>query len=1132
MSRRVLPLAVAVSVVAAISLSTAGAASAAAPRGLRAAANQPTIVGAPIQAPKSVSGRAARSDRSLFHLRGSKLTPVMIKLDYDAVSSYAGGVRGYAATSPAVTHRSIAHNAAAVSAYQRYASRFDARVRSGINARISGVRYVGAYHLAYGGISALVPANRIAALMKVKGVAAVQKDSLLHPLDNQQTLDFLGAPLVWPGLGGQDNAGSNVIVANIDTGVWPENPLFADNGLPAPPGTYDCQFGDGSDPNLGPAFSCNNKLIGAYAFTDTYQLVSGAGPDQFCDPGGACSARDSDGHGTHTLSTAAGDRVDHAPIEGIDRGPVSGIAPGAHVIAYRVCLEDGCYESDSVAAVNQAIENGVNILNFSVSGGADPYSDAVELAFLDAYNAGIQVNASAGNAGPGAGTSDHGGAWVDTVAASTPPVYYLSTLHLKAGNGDTLDLTGSEITPGITSATKVVLASKIHGYDALCSNPLPTGTKGAGAIVACQRGNPVGRNADSFNVMQGGAVGMILFNPTHQDLFTDNFFIPTIMLDGAPFSGSPAPTTDQFLAFMAAHVNVHATWDPGTLQSITPDVVTTFSSRGPTGSWLKPTITAPGIESLAGNTPESIDVASGPNGELYQAIAGTSMSSPHAAGVAALVKAVHPDWTPGQITSALMTSAVPALGSDGVTPATPFEAGSGSIRADRAVQPTLTFDVPPQDYYDAATDPLHRVDLNLPSVDATTMPGLLTTTRTAENVSGRTQSFTASTTSTGGTITVSPKKFSIPAGGTRSFDITIRGADLPEGQYFGRITLAPGKASNTVVIPVAFVKTQGVVSVTNTCLPTTILKGNSTDCDVQVVNNSPLASDTSVSVTTSNATRLPIQNVDSSDPVDSSASGFTWSGTLAPAVAPAITSITPGGSPAGYLPLSGFGLTPQPGFGDETLANFGVPAFQYGHETYDTVGVDSNGYVVIGGGTSQDNDCCDPQTMPDPARPNNVVAPFWTDLNVAQGGAVYVGFLFTGSSCAAPPPDACWVVADWEGVPVFGTSLHQNFEVWIQLAGDSVTYAYGDMDGPDALTPMTAGAENRDGTSGANQAPAANSDFTVNDGSPTPGGTFDATYQALGRRAGDYTVTADVDSDQVKGTTSVPVHITVTKSFT
>ena len=180
-------------------------------------------------------------------------------------------------------------------------------------------------------------------------------------------------------------------------------------------------------PRSADPFTCNDKLIGAYAFTDTYMQFIGALPGENCDNAtGECSARDADGHGTHTASTAAGSRA-NASIFGINRGTISGMAPGAHVIAYRVCLDQGCFESDSVAAVGQAIEDGVDVINFSIGGGATPYSDPVEIAFLEAYDNGILVNASAGNSGPGAATADHGGAWVNTVGASTSDRHFLTT---------------------------------------------------------------------------------------------------------------------------------------------------------------------------------------------------------------------------------------------------------------------------------------------------------------------------------------------------------------------------------------------------------------------------------------------------------------------------------------------------------------------------------------------------------------------------------------------------------------------------------------------------------------------------------------------------------------------------------
>ena len=146
------------------------------------------------------------------------------------------------------------------------------------------------------------------------------------------------------------------------------------------------------------------------------------------------SARDSNGHGTHTATTSAGGPVAHANPLGIDRGPIHGIAPAAHVSVYKICGVQGCFPSDSAQAVGRAILDGVRVINFSISGGSSPYSDPVELAFLDAYAAGVLVSASAGNSGPGAATADHLSPWVTTVAASTQSRTFQSTLSL-AGTG-------------------------------------------------------------------------------------------------------------------------------------------------------------------------------------------------------------------------------------------------------------------------------------------------------------------------------------------------------------------------------------------------------------------------------------------------------------------------------------------------------------------------------------------------------------------------------------------------------------------------------------------------------------------------------------------------------------------------
>ena len=177
-------------------------------------------------------------------------------------------------------------------------------------------RLVYRYSYAYGGLAVRLPANRAAALAQVPGVVAVQRSRLEHPLTDV-TPGFLRASDLWPSLGGAAHAGEGVLVGVIDTGIWPEHPSFDDVGLadPRPGHTYPCGFGNGSDPVLGDAFMCTHKLVGAEAFTTSYLQAFGALGGEFCRVATlTCSARDADGHGSHTASTAAGDTGVQATI--------------------------------------------------------------------------------------------------------------------------------------------------------------------------------------------------------------------------------------------------------------------------------------------------------------------------------------------------------------------------------------------------------------------------------------------------------------------------------------------------------------------------------------------------------------------------------------------------------------------------------------------------------------------------------------------------------------------------------------------------------------------------------------------------------------------------------------------------
>ncbi|HTP10782.1 MAG TPA: S8 family peptidase, partial [Anaerolineae bacterium] len=767
---------------------------------------------------------------------------VIVKLDVDSVASYDGGLAGLPATNPkAANTPSLDMSSANVKLYQAYVDNVQQDFQTSVAKTIPGAEVVNQYDLIFGGVSMVVPADQVSTLAKMPGVVAVYPDELLH-LDTDNSPQFIGAPTAWNLGGGQENAGEGVVVGVLDTGIWPEHPSFSDpdpSGKPYAPlaswhGTT-CQFGS-AVPGDAP-FTCNNKLVGAARFMATYSALNASLPDEYL------SARDDDGHGTHTSSTAAGNANVAASIFGVPRGLISGIAPRARIAMYKVCGAAGCYSSDSAAAVQQAIQDGVNVINFSISGGANPYSDAVELAFLDAYNAGVFVSASAGNSGPGADTTDHRGPWVTTVAASTQNRAFQNTVTLTADGGASLSLTGASLTQGVGPAPVFVPTGSAANLQ--CDNPLAPGSV-TGMVVICRRGN-TGRAQKGYNVLQGGAVGMILYNQSTAvtDVETDNHYLPATHVQ---FNDGTA-----LLTFIASHTNVQATLTQGVKVLAQGDVMASFSSRGGPGQSLgvsKPDITAPGVQVLAGASPQHLappaGVALGPQGELFQAIAGTSMSSPHIAGSGALIKWLHPDWTPGQIKSALMTTAwTQVVKEDGVTPATPFDDGSGRVDLSKAGTAGLTFDEIGANYVAFQS---HLWDANYPSLYVPVMPGSITVKRTVHNETKKAKTYaltvTYPSTQPSDITVVVPKSLKLAGNGWALFDITVNAPTVPLGQVrYATVVFTSG--SEQLHFPITIVRNQPVVTLTKSCDPLTIHKYDpkvgivsTTTCNITMQNTS------------------------------------------------------------------------------------------------------------------------------------------------------------------------------------------------------------------------------------------------------------------------------------------------------
>jgi subtilisin family serine protease len=1102
-------LAVLASVLALVAPSApAGAAPAAPGSGVATAAKTWTatpLTGTLVQGAKSATGRLAKNDARLLRLTSSTPVHVVVKLDYDSLAAYRGGVPGFAATSPAATGRPLDPRSDSARRYTGYIGNVEATFLTALRARVPAATPGRSLQLVYGGVAVTLPGNRVADLLTLPGVAAVQADELAQPLTDASPA-FIGAPTVYSQLGGSANSGKGVIVGVLDTGAWPEHPSYVDPGtLPAPPPTTDgnprvCNFGDNPLTPASDPFVCNHKLISGQPFLATYNAVIGG--EVYPD-----SARDSDGHGTHTSTTSAGGPVASANPLGIDRGAIHGIAPAAHVAVYKVCGAQGCFQSDTAAAVARAILDRVRVINFSISGGSDPYSDPVELSFLDAYAAGVLVSASAGNSGPDAGTTDHRGPWVTTVAASMQSRTFQSTVTLSGG-GATATISGSSITSGVSSALPVVLASAAPYSNALCTAPAPAGLF-TGKIVACQRG--AGRVMKGFNVLQGGAAGMLLYNPVLAETMTDNHWLPTVHLE--------QPEGAALLAFLAAHPGATARFTTGAKTTWQGDVMTSFSSRGPGGDFLKPDVTAPGLQILAGNSPTPDDPSLGPPGNLFQAIAGTSMSAPHVTGSAALLFALHPDWTPGQVKSALETTGkTSVVKHDRVTPADPFDMGGGRIDLTKAGNPGLTFDETATNFAaSAVAAPADRIDLNLPSVNAPTMPGAIATSRVAKNVSGRNLTYRVTTTSPAGTkITVSPSVFTLLPGRSARLAIVISARDAAPGQYFGRIDLDQLGGSRDPHLPVAFFKQQGVVTLDQSCAPTTIPLGSGrSTCTVTVQNNAlQQAGVVAESHLDSNLRLTAVNGATQLGPRD-----VTATATLA-ARQPDAPTIAPGPTPAGYIPLDAFGVAPIP-IGDEQALNFTVPAFVFAGQTYNRLGVTSNGYSVAGGAAGADI-AFNPQTLPDPAPPNGVLAPFWTDLDGAGAPGVFAATLTDGLND--------WVVVEWR-LNLFGTTSGRVFQQWIGVNGsEDITFTYdpGNLPAaPPATYGLTVGAENAEGSAGAQIAGPPTVDLRVTSTPGAPGGSLTYSFELRGTDTGVGDVTTTMATPLVRGVTTEVDRITV-----
>jgi len=630
--------------------------------------------------------------------------------------------------------------------------------------------------------------------------------------------------------------GDGIVIGVIDSGIAPEHPaLRATRDADMPHlcrgswaettllGIWLCRswkklpavevFGEPEDWNgaciAGERFEttdCNNKLIGARWFIDGALETGPIDDDEIHSP------RDADGHGTHTATTAAGNRTS-ASIFGTLIGDVEGIAPKARIAAYKACwLRPGdtrasCNTSDLARAIDAAVADGVDVINYSVGSSLHRVTAPDDVALMAATKAGILAVVAAGNEGPNLRTigAPAGAPWVITAAASsrdgksyleafeirTPPVLAGKYAAMEAAFTPPLeDVDPIEGDLILVDDDDTGLESGTTGSEADACQALVNGDEVDGNIALIQRS---GCDFDTMiaNAADAGAVAAIVYNIAGD---------PIVMYGESGLSDIPAIMMGQadanlILAEFDAGNSVTVVLDKGFLlsENDTGNEMATFSARGPApvADILKPDVTAPGVNILAGFSPDS---AYSKGGENFAYLSGTSMSTPHVAGVAALIRQAHPDWSPAVIKSALMTTSRQDItSSGGGGTASPFDFGAGHIVPNSAIEPGLAFEITDDEYdafacgiespavteerceeLEAAGVSSEGRQLNLPSISISELANSQTVTRRVTNVDDEAGSYLVEVSPPPGMrVDVVPDSISLAPGESATFEIAI-----------------------------------------------------------------------------------------------------------------------------------------------------------------------------------------------------------------------------------------------------------------------------------------------------------------------------------------------------------------------
>ncbi|XP_010529680.1 PREDICTED: subtilisin-like protease SBT3.9 isoform X2 [Tarenaya hassleriana] len=645
-----------------------------------------------------------------------------------------------------------------------------------------------------------------------------------YQLTTTRTWDYLGLSPKHPkNLLYETNMGNQVIAGVIDSGIWPESESLNDKGMGSIPSRWKggCESGQ----MFNPSTHCNRKLIGAKFFIDGF--IASNGDLNTTENPEYVSPKDFDGHGTHVATTIAGSFVPNVTYLGFAGGIIRGGAPLAHIAMYKACWHvtaigtATCSSADMLKAIDEAIKDGVDVISISIAFSVPLFPeidirDGIAVGAFHAVARGIPVVCAGGNAGPAAQTIVNTAPWILTVAATTLDRSFPTPITL----GNNITILGQElyVGSGLGFTPLVYPESPFSGdCEKLSANPNRTM---AGKVVLCftTKTDPSAVISAGKAVSEAGGLGVIVArNPGH-------LLVPCV--DFACAAIDYELGTD-ILFYIRS-----------TKTLVGPPVATkvaTFSSRGPnsiTPAILKPDISAPGVNILAAT---SLNDSLGAGGFVLKS--GTSMATPVVSGIVALLRALHPNWSPAAIRSAIVTTAwktdpsgepIFADGSNRKL-ADPFDYGGGLVNPEKATDPGLVYDMGTSDYIHymcsvgykdpsislvvgKATICPHPnpsvLDLNLPSITIPDLSGEVTITRTVTNVGPRNSVYKVVIDPPSGVhMDVNPKTLVFnPKTERVSFTVRVSTSHkVNTGFYFGSLTWTD--SVHNVAIPVS-VRTQ------------------------------------------------------------------------------------------------------------------------------------------------------------------------------------------------------------------------------------------------------------------------------------------------------------------------------------